>query len=305
MSMLFASLVNAQSIQNSLTGCRVIKDSQQRLKCYDHIGTVNTTEVEQPIAALNSKQKLPPLLADLEEPRVFIARGSLDFLNQNLNAILLGIGTRVKLKTFDISNKFDDIDFNVIGMIKSQFDVSQLSTRNNRGGALINTDFMVGGELVKQFDAGSLRFKYAHRSTHLGDEFLIDNPFYLENRVNLSYETVDLLGYHQFNRWGAYAGGSLVVRSEPGSLGKYQVQLGTQYRGQKWHGMIPLLGVDLKSWEAQDWNTNTSLKFGFEFSGFLDQPLQVMLEYYDGKSPYGQFLTDDLRFVGLSINHYW
>jgi len=299
------SIASAQNHFHSsfLANCRTLEDNQQRLDCYDNIGKI--ADEAESVDIQSNISEMPVLLADLEEPRIFATYGQMDFLNKDFNAVLLGVGTRAKLKTVDIPRINQSVDFNMVGLIKSQFDVSELDTRNNRGGALINTDFMIGGELVKNFRQGSLRLKYAHQSYHLGDEFLIDNPFYIENRLNLSYETLELLAFRNYNHWGAYIGGAFIVRSEPGNIDKFKVQTGFQYQGIKRDWFRPLFGVDLKSWGESDWHINTSIKAGFEIDGYLDQPLQLMLEYYDGKSPYGQFINDDLRFIGLSINHYW
>ncbi len=294
-----------QSLDNGINQCRAINNNQQRLSCYDQLASKNAVDEVNKEQSQQDTLKMPVLLADLEEPRMFGAYGSMNFLNQDINVILLGIGTRAKLKTIDIPRINQSVDFNIIGLIKSQFDVSELDVRNNREGALINTDFVVGGELSKNFRQGSLRLKYTHQSYHLGDEFLIDNPFYLDKRLNLSYETLEFLGFRKSNQWGVYAGGSLIVRAEPAGLGKFKLQSGFQYHGKKRQWFTPLFGADFKAWGETDWQINTSIKAGVEFYGFLDEPLQFMFEYYDGKSPYGQFIYDDLRFVGLSINHYW
>lgn len=293
------------TLNNSLEQCRQIDDNDKRLSCYDAIGQKSQLKELSPAISEETNTPIPYLLADLEEPRLFGTYGRINFLNKDINAVLLGVGLRSKLKTINIPKINQSVDFNMIGLIKSQFDVSELDTRNNRGGALINTDFMVGGELVKNFDKGNLRLKYTHQSYHLGDEFLIDNPFYLENRLNLSYETIDLLAFRKFNNWGAYLGASFIVRSEPGAIDKFKLQTGIQFHGRKREWFTPLFGLDLKSWGETDWTVNTSFKAGVEFYGFLDHPLQFMIEYYDGKSPYGQFIYDDLDFFGVSINHYW
>ena len=114
-----------------------------------------------------------------------------------------------------------------------------------------------------------------------------------------------IIGFRKFNQWGIYLGSSFIVRSEPGTIDKFKLQSGFQYHGKKRQWFTPLFGADFKAWGEADWTINTSIKAGVEFYGFLDQPLQFMFEYYDGKSPYGQFINDDLRFIGLSINHYW
>jgi len=298
--------------QETLESCRLIQNNQERLKCYDGIDSafISNIQVEQVSQegvqqSINQKKTIPVLLADLEEPRIFSAIGQLTFLDKQINSILLGVGARLKMKSFEFNDSNNMIDFNFITLIKSQFDVDEIDTRNNRGGALINTDFMLGGELVKPYDFGYLRLRYSHKSTHLGDEFLIDNPEYLKERLNLSYETVDFLAYRNMNNWGGYIGASAIVRSEPGDLENFQMQTGLQYKGVKRQWFTPIIGIDFKSWQASNWHLNTSLKAGLEYSGFLDQPLQFMLEYYDGKSPYGQFFNEDLEFFGFSVNHYW
>ncbi len=293
------------STQQALSLCREISNQQERLECYDAINTPVEKKTNKELANKIGEFRMSALLADLEEPRIFTTFGRMSFLDKDINAILLGVGTRLKLKTFDILEYQKSIDFNLIGLVKSQFDVSEIDTRNNRGGALINTDFMIGAELVKNTKKGNLRLKYTHRSTHLGDEFLIDNPSYLVNRLNLSYETIDLLAYRNMNQWGTYAGGSFIVRSEPGSLDKFQFQAGVQFRGNQYRWFNPLFGLDIKSWQASNWQPNISFKAGVEYTGFFDRPLQLLFEYYDGKSPYGQFITDDFSFYGLSVNHYW
>ena len=288
----------------SLESCRLIKNNVDRLNCYDAIGAFNEDH-EDVVEIENIPKSFPVLIADLEEPRIFSSFGKLDFLDKEISSILLGVGTRLKLKSFEFDNSENPIDFNFITLIKSQFDVDEIDTRNNRGGALINTGFMLGGELIKPYDNGYLRLRYTHKSTHLGDEFLIDNPEYLKERLNLSYETIDLLVLRNENNWGGYFGASAIVRSEPGDLENFQLQTGVQYKGVAGRWLTPLFGLDFKSWQATNWHLNTSLKAGFEYSDFLDRPLQFMLEYYDGKSPYGQFYTEELSFFGFSVNHYW
>ncbi|MCF6301551.1 MAG: DUF1207 domain-containing protein [Proteobacteria bacterium] len=291
-----------------LKNCRSISDNEKRLECYDHIEldaeNSKHSSPNQQVAKTPNKQ-FPALIADLEEPRFFVSYGSLDFLDNKINAVLLGAGSKVKLKTFDFNETLSDLDFSAFSMIQSQFDVDQLKVRNNRGGVLINTDFLIGGELAKSFDKGGLRLKYSHRSVHLGDEFLIDNPEYIEQRLNLSYETLDLLAYRNIKHFEIYFGASAVVRSEPRALGRYQLQTGIQYRGRQHNWFQALIGLDLKSWQATNWYTNLSFKAGIEINQLLEEPFQLMFEYYNGKSPYGQFLREDLKYTGISLNLFW
>ncbi|WP_154222074.1 DUF1207 domain-containing protein [Marinicella rhabdoformis] len=309
-----AYAIKEQPLIDQITTCSAIKEEQSRLACYDAIATTKTTK---PLASKEqtptsthtiTKQSFPHLIADLNETNLQFSYGQLDFLGHDFNSVLLGVGKNQSVKTWQFKSS-NPITFSVFGQIRSQFDVSQIDTRNNRGGALINTDFSVGGALVQNLADWSWRFSYTHRSTHLGDEFLIDNPEYIEDRLNLSYETVKWTASRSINSWDVYAGLGLITRSEPGNLGKHMWQAGAQYLGQTpWLNapyLRPVVGLDLKSWEAADWVINATFRAGIEIQELTDLPFQILFEYQDGHSPYGQFYTEDLSFMGLTFLQNW
>ena len=88
---------------------------------------------------------------------------------------------------------------------------------------------------------------------------------------------------------------------------------GAEYRGgvPVWRigelGAAHLVGgLDVKSWEQHGWSTSRSLKAGLEFRPVRDASgsaryWNLLFEYYDGPSPYGQFYTYDVRYWGLGI----
>jgi hypothetical protein len=307
--LLFSSPALAQTdLQSRLADCQRLSDDTARLACYDRLSSSKpvaneVSETQQ--TDVPEVSHIPPLLADLNEPTVFVSYGELDFLGDEKQAVLLGIGKRQLIREF---SGFAErpLAFNVFGLIRSQFDVDQLDTRNNRGGALINTDFAVGGELVQSYEHWNWRFSYTHRSTHLGDEFLIDNPEFAEQRINLSYETVGWLAHKPLDHWDLYAGLSLVTRSEPGDLSEVMWQAGWQYHGPEWWSQVsPLWAVDLTTWGAYDWNINLNMRAGVEITGLSRLPVQLYLEYFDGHAPYGQFFTEDLSYAGITLIQHW
>ncbi len=308
--MLF-SLTSVLAVNNPPTSplatCSQIENDVKRLACYDEISNFHkqtTRNVSNGIVHEDDFD-FPPLYADLEEPRLFVSLGSSQFLNKSFSTMLFGSGSRIQLKEFETKNH-SKYKLNAIGMVTALFDVTSVGVLNNSGGVLINTDFVLGGELERSFSKDTaLRFKYYHKSTHLGDEFLINNPEYLNSRVNLSYEAIELMGLHQLNNWSLYSGVSAIVRSEPRSLNNFQIQSGLQFKKHTINGITPIFGLDLKSWQANNWNPNISIKAGFEFQTFFDNPLQLTFDFYNGQSPYGQFFREDYRYLGLSINHFW
>jgi hypothetical protein len=290
-------------LSEQLEECQQIVDDPERLNCYDQIN-----QHEQLSESHESKSKraseFPNLVADLDEANIYMSYGKLDFLGRDFDAVLFGAGVRQPIRNFQWSDN-RPIAFNVFGQIRSQFDVSELDTRNNRGGALINTDFTVGGEVVQSLDHWNWRLSYSHRSTHLGDEFIIDNQNYLEDRLNLSYEAIKWTAQTNIKNWDLYAGVGLITRSEPGNLDKVLWQMGWQYSGAQWGAFKPVWGIDLKSWGAYDWNINVNVRAGLEFNKWTEKPFQILFEYHDGHSPYGQFFTEDLTFTGLTILQNW
>ena len=303
LTVLAGEMQAAEVSQDQLLQCQRIKEDPKRLACYDAL-TVTSNDQEQIHTTESKPNEFPVLWADLDETNLAFSVGQLDFLGEVNNAVLISAGNRLKIKDFNWGEN-QSLTFNAFGQIRSQFDVEELDTRNNRGGALINTDFSIGGELVKSMPHWNWRFAYTHRSTHLGDEFLIDNPQYLVERVNLSYETVKWTAHKNLNHWDVYAGVGLVTRSEPSDLGKTMYQLGWQFRGDRLLGVTPIWAVDLTSWAAYDRKIRVNMRAGIEIDQWTTHPFQLLLEYQEGQSPYGQFYDEDLTFTGLTLLQNW
>jgi hypothetical protein len=174
---------------------------------------------------------------------------------------------------------------------------------------LVNTDFIVslyGSARTGQFSAFGRLF---HQSSHLGDEFLlrkIDTKF---ERVNLSYEGVDLrLSYELPYGVRVYGGGGGLFHTEPSTLDPWSVQYGVEFRSP-WRieaaSMRPIVAVDIKNFEENDWNTDVSARAGVEFENLqvLSRKLQVLVEYFNGFSPSGQFYNEKVEYIGLGAHY--
>ncbi len=70
----------------------------------------------------------------------------------------------------------------------------------------------------------STRVRLYHQSSHVGDEFLLENPAF--NRVNLSFEEVEaILSYD--HRWvRVYADGGNLLHREPAVPDRHRIQMG-------------------------------------------------------------------------------
>jgi hypothetical protein len=169
---------------------------------------------------------------------------------------------------------------------------------------LVNADYRVAPTLSWQRESVSAQLRLYHQSSHLGDEFLLRTPI---TRVNLSYEVTDLLlSFDATEALRCYAGGGYVVRSEP-NLERWLTQAGVEFTGPGRAGLRPVGAIDLQSREEHDWQLDCSVRAGIALDGALagNRRLQIMLEYYHGRSPNGQFYVDDVEFVGIGLHFYF
>jgi hypothetical protein len=169
---------------------------------------------------------------------------------------------------------------------------------------LINADYTIGIPATYRFGDNSLRFRIYHQSSHLGDEFLQSvNP---PERVNLSYEAIELIYSREWREWRVYGGGEYLVHKEPADLEPMIAHWGIEYFGNKplvWNGR-PIAGVDMKSFEEHNWSIDTSVKAGLEFGhpNPGQRRLRLMAEWYKGFDPRGQFYNNKVEYYGLGMS---
>ncbi len=170
---------------------------------------------------------------------------------------------------------------------------------------LLNADYIVGFPISYRSGAWSARLRIFHQSSHLGDEFLLlPQPGPPVTRINLSYEAMELLGSWERRGFRAYGGGIRIFASDT-PLGRDRLQAGADYRGNPlgWRTARVIAGFDLEAWNETDWDRDYSVKAGLLFRGpYGDaRSTQILLEYYSGHSPHGQFFNLEVKYFGLGI----
>lgn len=170
---------------------------------------------------------------------------------------------------------------------------------------LINSDFFVAGFGGLRIGNWSAFARLFHQSSHLGDEFLLRTRL---QRVNLSYEGIDLkLSYEFSNGIRLYGGGGGLFHREPDELKPWSTQYGFEYRSP-WRlevaAMRPIVAIDLKSFEENDWATDISAKAGVRFDNLsvLGRNFELLLEYFNGYSPSGQFYNEKIEYFGIGAH---
>ena len=171
---------------------------------------------------------------------------------------------------------------------------------------LINTDFLVAVPVSYRISDFSAMLRVLHESSHLGDELLLreDAP----ERVNVSFEAVDLRLSWEPGPFRFYAGGAYLINVSP-DFERWIAQYGVEFRSPwppRAAGWRPVLGVDIQQREETDWNVDLSLRAGVQFDGILaSRNLQLLVEYYRGHSPHGQFFTEKIEHIGLGLHFHF
>ena len=172
---------------------------------------------------------------------------------------------------------------------------------------LINADYLIGVPLSVRRGDWSAMLRLFHQSSHLGDEFLLRTK---TERVNLSYESVDLkVSYELGDVLRVYGGGGYLFDQEPARLHPWSVQYGVELISP-WPGgdarWRPIAAADLQHREENDWSLDLSLRAGVQLDGVLaSRNLQILIEYFKGRSPNGQFYKDKIEYLGLGFHFHF
>lgn len=241
-----------------------------------------------------------PLIADPKQPHSFatMLRGTSDsFPATNIGAV--GIGDR-----FGII-RWGPAQLSLAGAVFSQFDLDTPSFD------MINADYVVGLPVTFRTSGFSARARLYHQSSHLGDEFLLRSE---SERENLSFESLELMLSQELWVFRVYAGGEYLIRRSPTDLEPVVGHAGIELRpGHALVRVDPIGQVrfiaasDLKSTEEQEWKPGWSVRGGLEGSRArrADTPIsrwQLLVEYYLGPTPYGQFYRGDIGYWGIGLH---
>jgi hypothetical protein len=126
--------------------------------------------------------------------------------------------------------------------------------------------------------------------------------------LNLSFEGADLkLSYRFFNWLRLYTGGTYLFDRDPSSLKPWIAQAGIELQSpwRFWANSTRLItAVDLEYLQEHDWSTEISVRSGLQFErpqNFM-RKIQLLLEYYNGHSPNGQFFERKIEYIGLGAH---
>jgi hypothetical protein len=205
----------------------------------------------------------------------------------------------------------DNYQLAISGHIDNQFVFrkEKSDTFNGVTHSLFNTDYFI--YFHNDFVLGEnnfLRINLYHRSSHLGDDFLLKNDYSrIENADYWSndpanYETIEVLYAYNKKKIGLYAGASYIVRTDSDRK-KTAFQTGGVFKNFETKSDFLnriFIGYDLRFLENNDYNFDFNGGVGYAFKNNNS----LRLEYYNGFLPYSR-LENEVKTSWLSLAFYY
>jgi hypothetical protein len=241
-------------------------------------------------------------LASPKEPRSHVTWLHLNLPGDTFNICSVGFGDNFTLVRWFGSDKTDAWQLSISGAVLAQFNLDT-DTKD-----LINADYIIGFPLSYRSGSWSARTRLFHQSSHLGDEFLLlpQSPELKQTRINLSFETIELLGAWEYEKFQFTAGTSCIIHTAT-PLDRYGIQGGIDYIGMKPFykpTMHLFASVQYHAWKETNWHPDYNVKAGININSPYAEKrgIQIFGEYYKGNLPFGQFYKLRASYYGVGVN---
>ncbi|HET7826621.1 MAG TPA: DUF1207 domain-containing protein, partial [Anaeromyxobacter sp.] len=243
-----------------------------------------------------------PLLADPKQTRSFASylRGEFPRVTGAKNVGSVGVGDGVRFFRYGWREPGEGIQLGLEAAVFTQFDLG------TRSADLMNADYILGLPLTFRVAGFSGRVRVYHQSSHLGDELVAHSRTEITN-AQLSFEAVEMILSQEVWPLRIYAGGDYLFHRTPSALEAYVAHGGVELRLGPARGARFVAALDVKASQQRDWKPAYSVRSGVEIAYWHhpDHPprtWEIVGEYYEGPSPYGQFFLDQTRFYGFGFH---
>jgi hypothetical protein len=148
-----------------------------------------------------------------------------------------------------------------------------------------------------------LRVGIAHDSSHLGDE-------YIENTgaTRIEYTREEYLAGMRFAPWkcvctyAEYGFGHYLGNEDLMEEGRVQLGLEIEPEPTWWNRRLaPFVALDASAYEENDWEENITVQVGLVHPAAGGGHWRLGLEYYDGRSPIGEFFQEHERHLAFGL----
>jgi hypothetical protein len=245
-----------------------------------------------------------PLIANPRDPVYSIAyRWGDQVLAPQQIAISLG-------DIFPIYRFFDvyggDLQIDIFACMWANFNMNPSVQTNDEWAELVTSDYILAIPLSYSKGNFSYRLKIYHISSHLGDEYMVNNPMVL--RTNPSFEAIDFFISYQFKEsLRLYAGPGFVINSDNSfPMKTFYAEYGLEFRPfvykfrhPRLYG-VPFLAIDCQNWEANNYRPSLTIQLGYEWSKLerAGRNVRIFFEYHNGYSE-GQFFDQFTDYFAI------
>ena len=167
---------------------------------------------------------------------------------------------------------------------------------------LEGSDYRAGLLGTNRFNGTAVKYGYYHVSSHIGDEFLLENPTF--NRINYVRDSA-IVGVTQDLKYSTQVYGEIAYAlGAEGGAKPLEFQFGTQYLpvAQSSLGGAPYFAANYHIREDFDFQGGFNTVAGWGWQGLQTRHrLRVGLQYYNGPSLQYQFLNRVENLYGGGI----
>ncbi len=163
-------------------------------------------------------------------------------------------------------------------------------------------DFRFGTEMTWAEGPWAMKFGYFHLSSHVGDEYLINNPTF--ERINYVAESLVYgVSYNPSTTTRVYGEVAGAVKKSGGAK-RMQYQTGAEWtaKPRRPRGIAPFAAANLAFHESTEYHMATTLQAGWCYQGpKSDRRLRFGMQYGDGPSSQFQFFKRNEEYLGFGI----
>lgn len=245
-----------------------------------------------------------PLIANPRDPVYSIAyRWGDRIIAKSQIAISLG-------DIFPIYRFFDvfggDLQIDIGACMWANFNMAPSVQTNDEWAELVTTDYILSIPISYAIGIHSFRLRVYHISSHLGDEFMVNNPGV--ERLNPSFEAIDFFWSIQFkDALRIYFGPGFVINDDTSfDMGTFYFEYGLEFRpfSHKYkHPRLygnPFFALDCQNWQVNGYNPSLTLQLGYEWRKLerAGRSVRIFGEYHNGYSE-GQFFDRTTEYWAI------
>lgn len=277
----------------------------ERAQAWSCPEAASTDDASGPHRFLPETEVFRPLLADTKEPRFAASLRYTDVhegeLTRQRSDDAYWSGVVAFAENFPLYGYHPSpcrgLQVGMAGGVFSSFNLDTISEN------LVDSDFRVAIPVTARLGRWSARLQIYHQSSHLGDEFILENE--MIDRYEFTFEAVEGLISYGVGPWRVYGGGGGIVHRVV-EMRRLYAQIGGEWRLPAWsiganedHVLQPLVGLDIQSFQTRDWGVTASFKGGLASGGrSRHRRIRLMVVMLTGYAPFGQFFRNNRMTSG-------